>query len=239
MTSLTSELFGMPTSTRAARALDAAGERVADHLAGRTVWCATAVPAARDRAGALLDRLAWGGVAAEALEVHPEEPFELLAERLDSMLAGEAGWLGAEDRQMCAELDADALAGTSVMADDVVVLGDPLTAMLAEALRERGAHVVARLRIEPSAADAWSFVHGLTSCMDAYLVVTPAHGRGPVETVAAVLPCPGLVAEKEFAAASEQSRDIGWGAALAEVVRGDRDEVVGGRLHPRPAVAAR
>jgi hypothetical protein len=34
-------------------------------------------------------------------------------------------------------------------------------------------------------------------------------------------------------------RDIGWSSLLADVVATDREECVGGTLHPRPAVPAR
>ena len=46
MTSLVVERFDTPGSARDIRAFDAADERCADVLGGRTVWCAVGQPAA-------------------------------------------------------------------------------------------------------------------------------------------------------------------------------------------------
>ena len=56
MTILVTEHFDMPASPRAVRALGAAGQRAGDVLAGRTVWCATAMPGVRRSARTLRDR---------------------------------------------------------------------------------------------------------------------------------------------------------------------------------------
>jgi hypothetical protein len=63
--------------------------------------------------------------------------------------------------------------------------------------------------------------------VDAYVT---RWGRG----LAAVMPSADLVTVK-----AEPDTELGWTSVLADVVRGDRDETVGGTLHPRPAVAAR
>jgi hypothetical protein len=69
--------------------------------------------------------------------------------------------------------------------------------------------------------------------------------RGPrgevVERVVAAMPSSGVVAAKEFPTrfAGDEPRRLAWRMALAEIVRGDRDEHVGGTLHARPTVAAR
>jgi hypothetical protein len=250
MPSLTSELFGVPTSARETRCLEAASERVADVLAGRTVWFASALASVDVPAESLREHLGWGGVPSEPLTLSPDEPLRVRGERLDAMLRGsgtdpQADRLDADDRDAWAAVfdSSESLAGGDVRQEDVVVLGDVLTAMLAEALRENGAHVVWRVTIAPGGRQAWEFLRGYTMCVDAYLVATPAHGRAQVEGVAAVMPSPGVVAAKEFPPAGDwagdHSRDIGWSAALAEVVRSDRDETVGGTVRARPAVPLR
>src|SRR4051812_33009893 len=70
VTSLTIEQLGLPSSARRMRALDAARARAADELGGRTVWCATALPARRGAAQRLRASLEWGGgVVTGLLEV--------------------------------------------------------------------------------------------------------------------------------------------------------------------------
>ena len=122
-----------------------------------------------------------------------------------------SGWFG---RAVDDDLAAD------VRPDDIVVLQDPATA---EALRQRGAHVIAARIDHPARA------------VDAYLL-TATRPRGAL-LAAAAIPCAGIVTAVESRGADY--RDIGWGRLLADVVARDREECVGGRLHPRPAVAAR
>jgi hypothetical protein len=79
--------------------------------------------------------------------------------------------------------------------------------------------------------------------IDAYLlswIERSARGR-LVERVAAAMPGAGIIAAKEFPnrPARGGPRRLAWRMAVAEVVRSDRDEAVGGTLHPRPSVAAR
>lgn len=205
MASLTTELFGVPSTVHQSRCLDAAGERAADFLAGRTVWFATGYPAGSVPVKSLRSHLGWGDVVSESLELAPDEPLRRLG---------------------------------TVAADDVVVLDHPLMTMLADALRDCGTHVLLH-------TDAWDYVSAYTGPVDAYLVAEPSetghHTR--VERVTTFMPSPALAAAKDVPAADEPSgdhpRDIGWICAVAEVVRGDRDENVGGRLHPRPAVPPR
>jgi hypothetical protein len=55
--------------------------------------------------------------------------------------------------------------------------------------------------------------------------------------VAALMPAPALMRLKEMEQGAYD--DLGWGSLLADIVRSDRDERVGGTRHPRPAVAPR
>jgi hypothetical protein len=176
------ERFASPSTARAARSRESSSRRATAALDERTVWCACARGAPRDRARALRTAL----VTARELE-----------------LAGE-----------------DELA--QIVEADLVVLHDPDAARLAEAVRERGAHVV----LDGAAAAAGS------PAVDAYLLAWGPAG------VAAAIPATGLVAAKEFAGA-EADRGLAWSCLLAQVLSADRGETVGGTFHPRPVVAPR
>jgi hypothetical protein len=72
VTSLLTERFGAPATTRDGRVHAFERERAIDTLAGRTVWCASALPTGRSRAQDLHRCLEWtgdGGVAADPLDV--------------------------------------------------------------------------------------------------------------------------------------------------------------------------
>ena len=77
MTSLVIEQFGPPASTREARVLEFSRRRAANELAGRTVWCISAVRAGRSRARALRSCLSTAGdgsVGSGWLDVQAREP---------------------------------------------------------------------------------------------------------------------------------------------------------------------
>jgi len=173
MTSFVVERFDTPGSARDTRAFDAADERTADVLAGRTVWCAAGQPAAGAAARELRACLGGVGLAltAAALPVHgPDE----------------------------------GLIGDGVCPGDVVVAYDALSAALCEAVRDRGAHAVWRIRIARRwinpPRQALEFVARFTPGIDAYLLSwVERNARGQtVERVAAAMPSAGIVATKEF-----------------------------------------
>src|ERR1700729_859922 len=206
MTSLVLERFDTPGSARDIRAFNAADERSADVLAGRTVWCTVGHPTA--------------GAAGPEL----------------------GACLGGAGRALTAAAlpESEGLIGDGVCPGDVVVAYDALSAALCEAVRDRGAHAVWRIRIARRWTNpprqALEFVGQFTPGIDAYLlswVERSARGQ-TVERVAAAMPSPGIVATKEFPARfpAGELRRLAWRMALAEVVRSDRDEAVGGRLHP-------
>ncbi|MCW3066396.1 MAG: hypothetical protein JWN32_3568, partial [Solirubrobacterales bacterium] len=176
------------------------------------------------------------------------------ARRLDEMLGGAHTPdppLGAAERETCtAGVDALRQLLEAVGRHDVVVVHDPLTAMLAPSIRDRGAHVVwhvrlARARATPEPREAWAFLGRYTPAVDAYVIAwrEPFGHGAAVEHVAAVMPAVDRVAEKDVAAEpagrNDPARDIAWSSMLADVAQEDRGQHVGGRLHPRPAVAIR
>jgi trehalose synthase len=250
--SLTTERFATPTGARERRALDAARKRAVEALAGRTVWSAVALP--DGRAGARMVRacLRWAGdsgVSAERLDVAAGDPLEAIARHLEALLTGAAsgGEPGAAGRDAYdgGLGDGDGLVGRGVRPDDVVVLHDPLTAVLAQAVRDRGAHAVWEVRIvagprEAGVEDAWSFLRPYTAAVDAYVVTgNEAGSEGVVvRQVAALMPGPGVLSTK-LAEGGQGADDLAWGSVLADVVDGDRGETVGGTLRPRPAIARR
>jgi hypothetical protein len=263
MTSVTIQHVAAPSSARDARTFHRARDRAADGLAGRTVWCATALPAGRGAARSLRERLgSGGGVTAGSLDVPATEPLRDLAGRLDAVLrlavaaaspiAAEAGTrLGAAERDVYAraQRDGEAMLGSAVSPNDVVVLHDALTAVLAQAVRERGAHVVWDVMLgaapgHATAHDAWTFLRPYTSAIDAFVMSwleRDPRGR-PVERIAAVMPSADIVATQEIPtgeAGGDPCQTVGWSSVLADVVDQDRGEHVGGTLHARPAVAVR
>lgn len=254
MTSLSRERFDLGTGRHATRAYALARERAADALAGRTIWLATALPGAQASAQALRGplELAGGDVAVGTLGVSTGDPLRGLAERLDAMMLGGQEPvvrvpLGRADQDLfrAGVRDSDPLVGRDVRRGDVVVMHDPLVAMLAQAIRERGAHAVLHLRTgpttgEPIARHAREFLHRFTEALDAYVAASPhpvSHGAAGAH-MTALMPGPDSVSAKELPAA-QRYEPVAWCCLLADVVLEDRDEHVGGRLHARPAVAAR
>lgn len=252
MTSLTIEHLEPASTIRGARMLDAARGRALDLLADRTVWSAAALPEAHTAARRLRTSLRSGGdVTCSLLDAAGDERMRELAERLQAMLDGlSSARLGAAEREVCA----DAF-GTSeqlvaaVGPGDVVVAHDPLTALLAEAVRERGAHAVWHISVEaaprrPIASSVRRFLSRYTSRIDAYLTISsqPAGRPGAVvERIAALMPSSDAVAATDIpaAVAGGEPLSLAWSTVLAGVVRSDRDETVGGTLHARPAVPVR
>ena len=254
MTSLVIEQNEMPAGSRQWRAMAAARERVADVLAGRTVWCAAAIPScagATDELRACLDGAA-PGMSADRLEVERGAQLSRLADAVGRMLAGgsSARALGAADEEALfadAVVDGDALLGDAVGPGDVVVAHDGVSALVARAARERGAHVVWRVRTSQESShgtrQARDLLRSFTVGIDAYVLRWLERGtRGEViEGVAAAMPSSDVVAVTRTpgSGGGEEHRYLAWRMAFAEIVRDDRQEHVGGTLHPRPAVAAR
>jgi hypothetical protein len=173
-----------------------------------------------------------------------------LAQRIDEMMVGGGtarARLGPGDQDIYAEAARGRADLVDVGPGDVVVAHDALSVTLVQAVRERGAHAVWRFRIAgvspASARRALEFLGRFAPNVDAYLLSWIENGpRGePVERVAAAMPSAGIVAAKEFPTRSvgTEQRQLAWRMALAEVVRTDRGEAVGGTLHPKPTVAAR
>jgi hypothetical protein len=128
-----------------------------------------------------------------------------------------------------------------------VVAHDAPSALVASAVRQCGAHAVWHLGVGvgsvASVSEALEFVGRFSHCIDAYLLSWSECGaRGEVrECAAAAMPSAGIVAAKEFPSSSQSDdlRRLAWRMTVAELIRTDRGEAVGGTLHPRPTIAAR
>jgi hypothetical protein len=246
--SFETERFGAPTTIRAQRVHRFERERAVDLLAGRTVWSAGALPRGHELADGLMQRLGWaraGGVATAPLDVDGSEPLRAAATRLESMLderATDAPSPGRPERALYAERTAGAGddIGPSIRPEDVVVLNDPLTVALAQAIREQGGHALWHVRVAaaPRGAqpeEAWTFLHACTSGVSAYVVSWSGGGR-----IAAIVPCSGVGFAKEIAGAGgPASEELAWASLLSDVLDYDRLDCVGGTLHVRPVVPAR
>jgi hypothetical protein len=208
MTTTTVDLLRTPASARDARVLAWAHAWADDQLGGRTVW----------RTGD-----DWAGVpgapATSWLDVPAEEPLRQLPERLMTAPAPDPA-----DDELCGTAVAagDALVA-SVRTGDVVVLQDLLSALVAQAVRERDAHAVWLSDTWPVPAPAWEMLRRHATALDALVIAWPAQ-----RALIAIMPSTNAVTARAE-----------WSTLLGEVVDGDRAQHVGGRLHVRPFVAAR
>lgn len=252
MTSFVIEQFHTPDSSRRARRFDSVRRRAIEQLAGRSVWCIAATPTETPAADALehcLDGIRDQGVAPQRTRLQLREPLVGLMERLDAMLRGvtllgPAFGPGEEDAFRKGRQDGDALIPDKVTAGDVVVLHDPIAAALAPAIRERGAHAIWRTSIgrwEANASAAWRFLHRSSPGLDAYVTAWRSGPTAPRAHagVAAYIAAAGVVSAKQVDGPGSDYEEIGWATLLADVVRDDRTERVGGTVHARPSVAAR
>jgi hypothetical protein len=242
VTSLLFENFAEYSGMRDTRVLALARARADDGLAGRGVWCATALRSSAPRARVLLAAL-----HASPLELEADEPLRRIGQRLDPMLAGAStNALDAADAEDLAGamLRSERIVGEAVGSGDVVVLEDPLGVVLAPALRERGAHAV--LEVRPASARGRASIGAaaplLRRCgaaVDGRVMVWQGRRRGGDTRIVALITSEDVVAAKEISARGSHPDEICWTTVLAEVVELGRLETVGGRLHARPTVAAR
>ena len=97
-------------------------------------------------------------------------------------------------------------------------------------------------------AAAWQFVHDQSPTLDAYVMAWRS-ARGIAGSISGFISASRVVAAKELARANELARtesepgadytELGWTTLLADIVRADRADRVGGTVSARPSVAAR
>jgi hypothetical protein len=253
VTRLVIEQFHTPDTHRRARRLESVRRRAAERLAGRSIWCLAAARTEEAAADALEHCLRSAHddrVAPHRTLLELGEPLQSLMERLDAMLRG-ATMLSAalgpvdQDAYRKGRQDGDTLLPGDVQAGDVVVLHDPIAAALAQPIRDRGAHAIWSTSIGRgrAASAAWRFLHRSSPALDAYVIAWRSGPTAPQSHagVAAYIAAAGVVSAKEVDVKGPGSdyKEIGWATLLADVVREDRAERVGGTVHARPSVAAR
>jgi hypothetical protein len=216
MAAVANDRFRAPSGLHDRRVLAWTRARADDALAGRTVWCAAALPAGR-RAARRLRALLQGDLAVRPLAVT-----EIGAD--------------AAERQI----------GGRIAPGDVVILHDALTVSLARPLRERGAHAIWDLRTpgrsrSPGVRAAQAFLDPYAAAVDAF-VLTWEGPREGIERIAALVPASDLVDVKDVTLGvdvSAQGMALAWSSILGDVLEVDRSDHVGGTLSVRPSVAPR
>jgi hypothetical protein len=183
-----------------------------EHLESGSTRATRAVRFTREHAqDQLAGRTIWSSVETPGTSV--TQSLEIPAELFDI----EGVRLGAAERALCAQAAERVTA--QVARDDVVLFHDSVSTLLAMAIREHGAHTV------------WVMSGGslpaLKSAFDAFIATWQ-------QAVAAMLPCSGAITVK-----TGPDAELDWNSALTDVVDGDRQEMVGGTHHARPAVAPR
>jgi hypothetical protein len=246
VTDLLFENFAEYSGTRDSRVLALARARAEDGLAGRSVWCATTSRSSAARARAMRACVP-AALDASPIELEPQEPLRQIGARLEAMLgrAGSAalGWADAEELAGAMER-AERIVGEAVGSGDVVILDEPLGVVLAPAVRERGAHAVLEIlpgsaRRQAAVGAAEPILRRCGAAVDARVMILRGRGREDAKRIAALITAEDVVAAKEITARGSHPDEICWTTVLAEIVELDRSETVGGRVHPRPTVAAR
>lgn len=211
----------VPSYIRHARIREAQLQRAADEMGGRTVWSVSASAVGQRparRLDELLRRLEALGVRTRRRHFPPP----------------------AEEEEDFAEAarESDAVVGESLADDDVVVLNDARAAPLAMPARERGAHVVLSGAAAPGERGAGlAFLHGQEAAVDALLITARRRtaGGSTVERVTLAMPSAATVTAIDVGPPPENALL----QILADIVRSDRLETVGGMRHARPTVAVR
>jgi hypothetical protein len=180
-----------------------------EHLESGSTRATRAVRFTREQAqDQLAGRTIWSSAAT---------PGTSITQSLDIPADANGVQLGAAERALCTQ--AAEIVTAQLARDDIVLLHDSVSMLLAMAIREHGAHTV------------WVMSGGslpaLKSAFDAFIATWQ-------QAVAALLPCSGAITVK-----TGPDAELDWNSALTDVVDGDRQEMVGGTHHARPAVAPR
>jgi trehalose synthase len=159
--------------------LDDAADRARRALAGRTVWNLSSTAQGGGVAEMLQTLVAYGrgaGVETRWFVVRCDERFFTVTKRLHNLLhgsPGDGGDLDAADLDHYREVLARNLDGWQdrVCRGDIVLLHDPQTAGMVQALRARGAHVVWRCHIGADRTNehtdrGWAFLRPFVEAAD-------------------------------------------------------------------------
>jgi trehalose synthase len=153
-----------------------------DVLRGRSVWNVNSTASGGGVVELLRPLVAYSrgaGVDARWVVIEADAPFFEVTKRLHNKLhgaAGDGGPLGDAEHRVYEDVlrrNAEALAGR-LRPDDVVILHDPQTAGMTEALQAAGASVVWRCHVgldvpNEHAREAWAFLRPYVAEADAYV----------------------------------------------------------------------
>jgi len=144
--------------------LSEAGRRTAEALAGRTVWNVSSTERGGGVAEMLQTLVGYGrgaGIDTRWFVITGDERFFAVTKRLHNLLHGFRGdldHLDPADQDHYRDVLARNLEGWQgqVRPGDIVLLHDPQTAGMAQALREHGAHVIWRSHIGSDRSNAYT-----------------------------------------------------------------------------------
>jgi trehalose synthase len=163
-------------------AVDAAAQRSAAALEGRTIWNVNSTARGGGVAEMLVSLLAYaqgGGVDARWVVFQGNDPFFALTKRIHNRLhgaAGDGGALGEDEHEIYREALAPNVEEFSklVKPEDIVIVHDPQPAGLIGPLKEMGVPVIWRCHVGIDLAndrsrEAWKFLIPYVSSADAYV----------------------------------------------------------------------
>ena len=213
MTNVMVEQFQAPDTRRYARVLELARSRALEQLAGRRTWVIGADP----------------GDALQPARSRSDEADDALTMQRIPSLTGESLLT---------------LIVLHVRVGDILVIRDAAAIGVSRMARECGAHVIWDRRLMPRRSGSTVGVppsRRQALAPDAWLTAWTTGGRGAPRRLAAFIGAPSILSAKEMGggAADDSYEQLGWTSLLADIVREDRAERVGGTVATRPLVAPR
>jgi hypothetical protein len=208
------EQLQAPDTRRRARMLELVRDRAVEQLAGRRTW--------------VIDPGSSGPT---------QEPQPRLGEGDEDVLT-----MLRIPTQAAESLSA--LIAVYVRTGDVVVIRDRTAIGLGRLVRECGAHVIWDRRVpsrRPGSVGDLPPRRTEAPTLDAWLTAWSTANGGAPRGLAAFIGAPGILSAKEMGAGApdDSYAQLGWRSLLADIVREDRAERVGGTVAARPFVAAR
>jgi hypothetical protein len=213
VTNVVVERFQAPDTRRRARTLELVRERAGEQLAGRRTW--------------VIDAGSSG----------PAPPAQRVGE-----VEGEALPMMRMPSQAAESLPA--LIAVHVRTGDVLVIRDRTAIGVGRLARECGAHVIWDRRVQtrrPGSPGDQAPQRAEAPALDAWLTAWSTANRRAPRGLAAFIGAPDILSAKEMSAGApdDSYEQLGWRSLLADIVRQDRAERVGGTVAARPFVAAR
>jgi hypothetical protein len=213
VTNVVVEQFQAPDTRRCAKMLELAHSRAMEQLAGRLTWVIGAGQ----------------GDPVRPASLRFDEAHDALTMQRIPFPTGESLAI---------------LIVLHVRAGDILVIRDSAAIGVSRMARECGAHVIWDRRVTPRRSGSTVDMPPPRShapALDAWLTAWTTGGRRAPRRLAAFIGAPDMLSAKEMGAgaADDSYEQLGWTSLLADVVREDRAERVGGTVAARPSVARR